>query len=183
MIVSIDKLRENITTDKADEELGDRLLALESSIRKTTNNNFINRKIRFASNTDEIKTAFAPYLKEGDTLQVFGSLLNDGLYTIKSINGEILTLNEQIFNEPNVLFIKVEYPADVQRGVINILRWQLKNEDKNFNPDAEKEVQSETISRHSVTYAKDNTEEDLDEEIGVPKKYTSFLKKYMKAQF
>ena len=82
-----------------------------------------------------------------------------------------------------VMVTKVEYPLDVQRGVLDILRWQYKNANQNYNPDAEKEVQSESISRHSVTYARDTTESDIDSEFGVPRKYTSFLKRYMKARF
>ena len=48
---------------------------------------------------------------------------------------------------------------------------------------SKKDIQSETLSRHSVTYATDSTEADLDEEFGVPKKHTAFLKRYKKARF
>ena len=82
-----------------------------------------------------------------------------------------------------VLITKIEYPLDLQMGAIEIMRWQLKNENQNYNPDADKDVQSETISRHSVTYAQDVTESDIDPNFGVPKKYTAFLKRYMKARF
>lgn len=183
MLISVDLLRKHIATDKEDGVLEDLLLALELDIRKRTNNNFQNTNIRFVSNTDEIKTPMAKYLKIGDTLQVSKSPINNGLYTIESINGEILTLNEPIYDEPLETFTKVVYPFDVQMGAIEMIRWKLKNEDQNYNPEAEKQVQSESISRHSVTYAKDTSEEDIDVDFGVPKKYTAFLKKYMKARF
>lgn len=183
MLLSVDLLRKHVATDKDDEVLEELLLALELDIRKHTNNNFQNTNIRFVSNSDEIKTPLAKYLKIGDTLQVSKSPINNGLYTIESINGEILTLNEPIYEEPLETFTKVEYPFNVQMGAIEILRWKLKNEDQNYNPEAEKQVQSETISRHSITYAKDNSEEDIDKDFGVPRKYTTFLKKYMKARF
>lgn len=183
MIVSVEKLRRHVEINKTDEELEEQLLALESSVRKYTNNKFQKIGVRFISNSKDIKTALAQYLKIGDTLEVSQSAINNGLYTIKAIVGENLTLNEPILEESTVLFTKVEYPADVQMGVIGIMRWKQKNEDQNYNPEAEKQVQSESISRHSVTYAKDSTEEDIDAEFGVPKKYTSFLKMYKKARF
>ena len=183
MIVTVEKLLRHVKTDRTFEELEDKLLALEFSIRKYTNNNFQKIGLRFVTNTDQIETPLAQYLKIGDTLQVSQSPINNGIYTIKSIVGEIIGLNEPIIPEPNALFTKVEYPADVQMGVIEIMRWKLKNEDQNYNPEAEKEVQSETISRHSVTYKHDASEETISPEFGVPVKYTAFLKRYMKARF
>lgn len=183
MIITVEKLRQYVETKKTNEELEERLRALEASIRKETNNNFQNRNVRFISSTNEISTPLVKYLKIGDTLQVSESLASNGLYTIKSITGEIISLNEPIFDETEVLFTKVEYPFDIQIGVIEIMRWKLKNESQNYDPEAEKDIQSETISRHSVTYAKDTTESDIDVEFGVPKKYTSFLKDYKKARF
>lgn len=183
MIITVEKLKQYITTDKTDEVLEAMLQALEVAIRKYTNNNFQNRGVRFTSSTNEIRTQFAQYLKIGDTLQVSESAINNGLYTIKTIVGDILGLNEPIYSEYEALFTKVEYPADIQMGVVGIMRWKLKNEDQNYNPEAEKNIQSESISRHSVTYAKDTTEEDIDAEFGVPRKYTLFLKMYKKARF
>lgn len=183
MIISIDQLRKHVETNKTNEELEEQLLALESSVRKHTNNKFQKIGVRFVANPNNIQTSMAQYLKIGDTLEISQSAINNGLYTIKSIVGEILTLNEPILDEPMVLFTKVEYPADVRMGVVDIMRWKLKNEDQNYNPEAEKQVQSKTISRYSVTYAKDNSEEDINEEFGVPKKYMAFLKKYIKPRF
>lgn len=183
MIITVEKLKQYIKTDKTDEVLEAMLQALEVAIRKYTNNNFQNRGIRFTSSTIEIRTQLAQYLKIGDTLQVSESAINNGLYTIKTIVGDIISLNEPIYDEYGTLFTKVEYPAVVQLGVVEIMRWKLKNEDQNYNPEAEKNIQSESISRHSVTYAKDTTEEDIDAEFGVPRKYTSFLTFYKKARF
>lgn len=183
MIVTVTKLKEYVTTTLSDDELGEKLQALEIAIRKYTNNKFQNRAIRFISETDTIQTPMAAYLKIGDTLEVSESAINNGLYTIESITDEILGLNEPIYSEPSALFTKIEYPADIQMGAIEIMRWKLKNEEQNYDPTAEKDVQSESISRHSVTYAKDTTESDLSIEFGVPKKYVAFLLKYKKARF
>lgn len=76
-----------------------------------------------------------------------------------------------------------EWPADIRMGVVDILKWKLKNDAANSGDDTQKAVQSETISRHSVTYAVDATESDLDVRLGFPKKYTAFLRPYMRARF
>lgn len=77
----------------------------------------------------------------------------------------------------------IEYPADIKMGCVDILRWKLRNEAANSGDISQKAVQSETISRHSVTYAADASEADIDKRLGVPKKHTAFLKPYMCARF
>lgn len=67
----------------------------------------------------------------------------------------------------------IDYPADVKMGVVNLVKWELKNRSKVG-------VESESISRHSVTYFKmdkDNTE------LSYPASMLGFLKPYRKARF
>lgn len=111
MIISVEELREHITTDKTDKVLEDMIQALELSIQGYTNNNF------------------------------------------------------------NRVKIEGEYPKDIKLGVINLLKWDL-----------EKKVgiQSETISRHSVTYFNMDGENAV---MGYPKSLFGFLKPYMRARF
>lgn len=66
-----------------------------------------------------------------------------------------------------------EYPADVKMGVVNMLKWDLENRDKVG-------VQSETLSRHSVTYF--NMDGD-NSSMGYPKSLLGFLKPYKRARF
>ena len=66
-----------------------------------------------------------------------------------------------------------EYPMDVKMGVINMLNWDLQNRDKVG-------IQSESISRHSVTYF--NMDGD-NSTMGYPKSLLGFLKPYMRARF
>ena len=66
-----------------------------------------------------------------------------------------------------------EYPADVKMGVVNMLKWDLENRDKVG-------VQSETLSRHSVTYFNMDGDNSL---MGYPKSLLGFLKPYKKARF
>ena len=122
MLMTVEELRQYISTDETDEVLAAKLSALELTIRNYTNNNFT----------------------------------KDGV---------------------------VEYPADVKLAAVNILKWQLKNEAANSGDTSKKDIQSETLSRHSVTYAADATEADLSEDFGVPKKLVACLKYYKKARF
>ena len=66
-----------------------------------------------------------------------------------------------------------EYPMDVKMGVANLMKWELDNRDKVG-------VQSETISRHSVTYFNMDGDNSI---MGFPKALLGFLKPYMKARF
>lgn len=68
---------------------------------------------------------------------------------------------------------EIVYPADIKLGVINLLKWELDMREKTG-------VESESISRHSVTYqAQDGTNTVM----GYPASLMGFLKPYMKAQF
>ena len=122
MLMTVEELRQYISTDETDEVLAAKLSALELTIRNYTNNNFT----------------------------------KDGV---------------------------VEYPADVKLAAVNSLKWQLKNEAANSGDTSKKDIQSETLSRHSVTYAADATEADLSADFGVPKKLVACLKYYKKARF
>ena len=167
MIISVEELKEHITTDKTDKVLEAMLQALELSIRKYTNNNFQNRNKRFyADIVDGSLNSFSyPWLSEGDTVQITESKFNDGLY--------ILSGNMGLLDEEDVLVTKVEYPADVKMGVVNLAKWELNNREKVG-------IQSESISRHSVTYF--NMDGD-NSTMGYPKSLLGFLKPYMKARF
>lgn len=184
MIISVEDLKKHIKTDVEDSILAMKIAGVESHIRKYTNNDFQNRFIRFRCDcvSGSLNTS-CMYLNAKDTVQITQSKYNGGLYEVKQINAHSTVLDGTLLDEKGVLVTKVEYPLDVKMGVIDILRWKLKNENVNYNPNAEKEIQSESISRHSVTYAKDSTESDIDEEFGVPRKYIAFLNDYIKARF
>ncbi len=113
MIISVEEVKQFITTTESDAVLEVKLQALEASIQRYTNNDF-------------------------------QRCLIDG-----------------------------EYPPDVKMGVVNMLNWDLNNRDKVG-------VQSETISRHSVTYF--NMDGD-NSTMGYPKSLLGFLKPYMRARF
>lgn len=67
----------------------------------------------------------------------------------------------------------IVYPADIKMGVVNLLKWELGRRDKVG-------VASESISRHSVTYADTAGENTC---MGYPSALMGFLRPYMCARF
>lgn len=174
MIISASDAKKYITTTLDDAVLEGKLQALESLVRKYTNNNFQKRNIRVCCPVMAQKLYLSTnLLRVGNTVQISESIYNDGVYTIKEMDGEFVELNEALLDESMVMVTKVEYPIDVQMGVLNMLKWDLENRDKVG-------IQSETISRHSVTYF--NMDGD-NSTMGYPKSLLGFLKPYMKARF
>ena len=183
--MTVEEARKHIQTDIADEGLADRLSALESAIRKYTNNNFQDKNRRRDSDIVGgmfIVEALTPF-EVGDTVEVSCSKLNKGLFTVKETSSGTFRVNETVCDEMDILVTKVTYPADVKLGALNILKWQLKNEAAASGDKTAMPVQSESISRHSVTYAQDASETDISADFGVPKKYLAFLNLYRKARF
>lgn len=174
MIMSVKEFKELVQTDVEDVMLEAKLQALELLIRKYTNNNFQKRGIRASCQVmaEKLYTDY-PYFKVGNTIQISESIFNDGIYVIQSIENHLITLDKDLLDESTVLVTKIEYPVDVQMGVVNMLKWDLENRDKVG-------IQSETISRHSVTYFNMDGDNSL---MGYPKSLLGFLKPYMKARF
>lgn len=178
MIISVEELKQFITTDKADLVLEVRLQALEQLIRKYTNNRFHQKPyVRIRANViaGNFVTDDAMPFKVGDTIQVsIGADATDcGIYTIDKIDGQTFTVKEDISDMAKVTVNKVAYDVDVKMGVVNLMEWDLNNR-KKFG------IQSESISRHSVTYFNMDGDNSL---MGYPKSLLGFLKPYMKARF
>lgn len=175
MIMSVAEFRELVDTDAPDVVLEARLAALEQYIRGYTNNNFqVKGTGRIA---DVIGGVFAtealnPY-HVGDTLQVSGSEKNDGLYTVAEAEDSWFTVNEKTRDEIDVFITRVEYPADVKVGLMELMKYDLENREKAG-------IQSETISRHSVTY---KTMDASNTVKGYPVHLMGFLERHMKARF
>lgn len=153
-----------------------KLDALEILIRKYTNNNFQNRNIRFTA-PSENRTIYGchPFLKVGDTIQITESKVNDGLYVVDTVDdpNEIITVNSDMFPVDHNLVTKVEYPVDVQQGVIKLLQWDLESMNRVG-------VKSETLSRHSITYFDQDKNNQV---MGYPVSLLGFLEIYKKARF
>lgn len=175
MIITVDELRQYISTDEGDQALEGRLQALELLIRGYTNNNFqlrgTGRIADVVGGRFEVE-ALNPY-EVGDTLQISGSERNDGLYTVKEADDHSFRVNEKTRDEIDLFVTMVEYPADVKMGVVELLKYDLEGREKAG-------IQSETISRHSVTYQTPDASNTMQ---GYPLHLMGFLKRHMKARF
>lgn len=175
MIVSVDdvmSLPEFIGQDRT--QVQKKLDALEVLIRKYTNNNFQNRHIRFtASSLGDRIMGCHQFNRVGDTIQISESEVNDGLYVITEIGDDFIRLNKTLFNVEHNLVTKIEYPVDVQQGVIKMLQWDIESMNRIG-------VKSETLSRHSVTYFDQDKNNQV---MGFPVSLLGFLEVYKKARF
>ena len=175
MIISVEQARSLIDFgDWTDAKIDMKLRAIEQTIRAYTNNNFQSRGHRCTA--DIVDGAFvcassAPF-EVGDTVQVSESNLNQGLYTISYIDGETFTVDESIVSEKGVLLTKIVYPADVVDCCVNLLEWEKNNR-------AKVGIQSETLSRHSVTYFSQDSNNQV---MGYPVSLLGCLKAYRKAR-
>ncbi len=174
MLMTVEKLKSYINTNENDTTLEAKLQALESLIRNYTHNNFQLKNIR---STSEVLDGFIlnppEHISVGDTIQISGSLLNNGVYTVIEITDKGMTVDGELLDCKKNIITKIYYPPDVVTGVINMLKWDIDNREKVG-------IQSETISRHSVTYFNMDGDNSV---MGYPKSLLGFLKPYMKARF
>lgn len=175
MILSVDELM--VLPEFANQDvnlLQKKLDALEILIRKYTNNNFQNRNVRFYADSEgKVLNGVSPFLKVGDTIQVSESGVNDGLYVITAVGSDSITVDRDMFTVVWNMVTKVEYPIDIQMGIINLMKWEVTNRNKVG-------IKSETLSRHSVTYY----DQDVNNQVmGYPVTLLGFLEPYKKARF
>lgn len=176
MIISIEKARQLVNLDNwTDEKIRMKLKAIEQTIRKYTNNNFQDRAFRRVANiTGNLFVCEESHIFEvGDTIQVSESDLNKGLFVIESVDGYTFTVSENVKDETKVLVTKVTYPDDVIDCCVNLLEWEIKHRGKVG-------IQSETLSRHSVTYFNQDKDNQI---MGYPVSLLGCLKAYRKPRF
>lgn len=178
MIISVAELKQYITTNVSDAVLEAKLQALELKIRNYTNNRFHQMPlVRIEADIVGgifVSESLIPF-KVGDTVQVtLGDKATDyGIYTVKEVNGLTFAVNEDVSDMAQIKVTKVLYKADVKMGVVDMLKWDLEKRDKVG-------IKSETISRHSVTYA-DTSE--FNAKLDYPKTLCGFLNAYIKPRF
>lgn len=157
-----------------EEQVQKKLDALELLIRKYTNNNFQNRNIRFsASSLGNRIFGRHPFIRVCDTIQISESNVNDGLYVITEIGDDFIRVDSELFPIDHNLVTKIDYPADVQQGVIKLMQWEVESTSRIG-------IKSETLSRHSVTYFDQDKNNQV---MGFPVSLLGFLEIYKKARF
>ncbi len=175
MIISVNELMVIDEFSEYDENrLQAKLDALESMIRAYTNNNFQNRAVRFNGKSHgRTVYGYSQFIRIGDTVEISASGVNDGLYIVKDITPEYIEMNKELFDVLDNMVTKVEYPAAIKEGVINLMTWELENRKKVG-------IKSETLSRHSVTYY---DQDSANQVMGYPVSLMGFFKPYVKARF
>lgn len=175
MIVSVDKVMKLPEfVGQTESVIAEKLDAVELLIRAYTNNNFQNRYVRFtAESLGNRLLGTSDFLKVGDTVQISQSQVNDGLYVIAEIGDDFVRVDKDLYQYSDNLVTKVEYPADVRSGVIDLLKWEIKNRQKVG-------IKSETLSRYSVSYFDQDANNQV---MGYPVALLGFLKPYIKARF
>lgn len=176
MIISVERAKGLVDfKDWTDAKIERKLKAVEMAIRGYTNNNFQDRDIRRTADIvggSFYVEALTPF-DIGDTVQISETKLNKGLFTVTSTGDSHFTVEEAVKDEKDVLVTKVHYPEDVVDCAINLLEWELNHGDKVG-------IQSETLSRHSVTYFNMDGDNSV---MGYPKSLMGALKPYRKARF
>ncbi len=175
MIISVEKAKSLIGFDGwSDEKIEMKLKAVEQTIRAYTNNNFQDRGFRIRatiSNGALLSDSLIPFSVD-DTVQISDSRYNNGLFTVSGVSDASFDVSEETRDEENVLVTKVTYPADVIACCVNLLEWEKQNR-------AKVGIQSETLSRHSVTYFNQDASNQV---MGYPVALLGCLKAYRKVR-
>lgn len=147
MIITVDDLRKQVNCGTVTDELiTTNLEAIEAVIRAYTNNNFQQRSVRMAGRSEEFNVYGSPrFFAVGDTVQISGSGVNDGLYKVDAVGEDHIELDKELMAVPCNLVTKIKYPADVIQCAVDLYKWKQTMGGKVG-------VKSETLSRHSVTY-------------------------------
>lgn len=180
MLVTVNEIRElaDIPESWSDKKVKMKLDAIEQAIRSYTSNNFQVRTVRSICSIENGKLllhGITAGFAVGDTVQLTESGYNNGLYVISQIDGKTFSVDfDRLTDEGHALVTKVEYPADVIQCAVDLMEWDV-------NYRGKVGIKSETLSRHSVTYAEQDANNMV---MGYPVSIMSVLNPaYMKARF
>ena len=177
MIISVEEVKTEISDFKgwSDSKIERKLKAIEQAIRSHTHNNFQKRTHRKTADIVGGLLVFNKneFFKIGDTIQISESVYSNGVYTVIEASDNSIGIDKDILDEEGVLVTKIVYPADVVECAYDLLDWDLNHGNKVG-------IQSETLSRHTVTYFNMDGDNSV---MGYPKSLMGALKPYMKARF
>ena len=171
MIITVDELKKvSELSNIPDEQLTVMCEGIEDFIRQYTNNNFTVKNVTFNTPSMDGKLeTVSPLFNVGDTVLISNSKYNNGVYVLTAMDG---TLDKELLDDDNNKVTLVKYPPAIKLGVIKLLQYNAKM-------DSKVGISSESLSRHSVSYAQPSS----DSIGGYPSSLMSFLKPFMKARF
>lgn len=172
MLMTVAELKELIETDESDFKLLMRLKAAEQAIRAYTHNNFVARATLRPAQIQAGAIACSGTFSIGDTVQIF-QCEAEGLHTISEALLPGLYRAEENLPDGKGWIALVKYPDDVKLGAANMIRYDIEAEGREG-------ISSESISRHSVSYAVGN--ESNSSSLGYPYRLTKFLAPYRRMQ-
>ena len=150
MIITVEELKAvSELSSIPDEQLTVMCEGIEDFIRQYTNNNFIVKNVTF--NTPSLNgklDTVSPIFKVGDTVLISNSKYNNGVYVLTATDG---TLDKEVFDDDNNKITLVKYPPSIKLGVVKLLKYNVKMDDKVG-------ISSESLSRHSVSYAQPSSD-------------------------
>lgn len=155
------------------------LNAYEQQIRALTNNNFNHKHIKVFNIGlvgDKVVTPLELVgVGVGDTIEVFNSRFNNGLYVVKAVSPFEITIDGEFVSEIVIDggMSKVVYPDDIKVGLLDVIRYKQKMGNKLG-------VKSESVARMSTTYYDVSGVDNID---GMPSSQWSFLDKYRKIRW
>lgn len=124
-------------------------------------------------------TDFLRFIREKDSVEVYGTGVNDGVYEVKQISSATITFRmpeqmpEFVQGAFDTSLVKVSYPFNVRRGALQLLKYDATVGSKIG-------IKQETISRYSTTYFDMTAAES---QAGYPKSLIDFLHPYRKIKF
>ena len=157
----------------------DDILAYEQTVRELTNNKFHHEHIKnfnlaLTGNQIAVADPLIGY-RVGDRIEIVSTKYNDGLYTVKEVQEQVLIIEDEFIEEyePKAFVVKIVYPLDVLNGIKQIINYKHKMIDKVG-------IKSESIGRMSVSYHDINRTDNVE---GIPSAYWSFIQKYRKLKW
>ena len=171
MIIPLDDARE-INPEITQLELD----AYESQIRALTNNNFNHKYIKVLNIGLTGNKIITPIellgIKAGHTVEIFGTVFNNGLYVVTEVKPFELIVEADFTSEIAIRggVVLVDYPSDLQVGLAQVIAYKHKMANKIG-------IKSESVARMSTTYVDANNVE------GVPNSQWAFLDKYKKIRW
>lgn len=154
--------------------------AFEVMVRNYTHNHFQVKGARFYNLTitsTGLEMQAPSWLSVDDTLEISGTLFNNGIYMVSEITDtEIVLVGHNKLRTETALKAYaslVKYHADIAQGILKLIKYDFKMSDKVG-------IKSELISRMRTDYYDISTGENAE---GYPKALIAFLTKYEKIQW